>query len=215
MEERQLHKLTLCEPMHNPSLPKQQRCGFTLRRRLGLSAFPVSGSYHVGYQQALMDFAVTDLLHHIKIRPDISFDTVQTTLTAPEAEALAAMLVQTLANNLDGDLLTIQLNAIRHNSPSVLTPLTKLHLPRPNFNLPVQFPDVEVPRFLYGDRLCWVSDNELTDWGIVIGRFYSFAPHRRRWGWCYLIWLDPDSPSSDWVRADIAWEDDLEPLKVE
>jgi len=30
-----------------------------------------------------------------------------------------------------------------------------------------------------------------------------------------LIWLDTDSPSAAWVKADIAWEDDLEPLETE
>ncbi|MEO0405946.1 MAG: hypothetical protein AAF289_01210 [Cyanobacteria bacterium P01_A01_bin.135] len=103
------------------------------------------------------------------------------------------------------------LPAVRHSNFG-FTPLTKLHFTAHGADLPDGFPDVEVPRFLYGDRLCWVSDGELTDWGIVIGRFYSFTPHRRRWGWCYLIWLDPDAPSSGWVKADIAWEDDLEPL---
>ncbi|MBD2033602.1 hypothetical protein H6F76_00795 [Leptolyngbya sp. FACHB-321] len=82
-------------------------------------------------------------------------------------------------------------------------------------DLPANFPDVEVPRFLYGDRLRWLSNGELTDWGIAVGRFYSFAPHRCCWHWCYLIWLDPDSPSAAWVQADIAWEDDLEPLEAE
>jgi len=81
--------------------------------------------------------------------------------------------------------------------------------------LPANFPDVEIPQFLYGDRLCWISDGEVTDWGIVIGRFYSFAPHCDHWRWCYLIWLDPDSPSSAWVKADIGWEDDLGPMEGE
>ncbi|MEO0521151.1 MAG: hypothetical protein AAF171_28125 [Cyanobacteria bacterium P01_A01_bin.116] len=110
---------------------------------------------------------------------------------------------------------TAYLNTNSHRHLNTTNPLTKLHLPPSRANLPSSFPDVEIPRFLYGDRLCWLSDGELTDWGIVIGRFYSFAPHRRRWGWCYLIWLDPNSPSSDWVRADIAWEDDLEPIEME
>lgn len=82
-------------------------------------------------------------------------------------------------------------------------------------DLPATFPDVETPRFLYGDRLRWITHGETPDWGIAIGRFYSYAPHCRRWRWCYLIWLDADSPSSAWVKADIAWEDDLEPLEPE
>lgn len=90
--------------------------------------------------------------------------------------------------------------------------LIHFHLPTPSSDLPSHFPDVEMPRFLYGDRLYWMSDGEVTDWGVVIGRFYSFAPHCDRWQWCYLLWLDADSPSSAWVKSDIAWEDDLNPL---
>lgn len=82
-------------------------------------------------------------------------------------------------------------------------------------NLPSNFPDVETPLFLYGDRLRWIPDGNHWDWGIVIGRFYSFAPHRRSWAWCYLIWLDQASPSSAWTSADTAWENDLEPMEGE
>jgi hypothetical protein len=95
-------------------------------------------------------------------------------------------------------------------SVSQIESLIHPHLKAPSSDLPTNFPDVEIPRFLYGDRLRWMADGEANDWGIVIGRFYRFAPHCDRWQWCYLIWLDPASPSSAWVRADIAWEDDLQ-----
>lgn len=85
----------------------------------------------------------------------------------------------------------------------------------PSVTLPANFPDVETPKFLYGDRLCWLSDGEVSDWGIVIGRFYSFAPHCDRWAWCYLLWLDPASPSSAWLTADTAWEGDLQPMETD
>jgi hypothetical protein len=101
------------------------------------------------------------------------------------------------------------------SSTSQTVSLICSHLQSPAPDLPIHFPDVEMPRFLYGDRLRWISDGAATDWGIVIGRFYSFAPHCRRWAWCYLIWLDADSPSSAWVSADVAWEDDLQPLEAE
>ena len=89
--------------------------------------------------------------------------------------------------------------------------LGKLHLTHPGLGLPSTFPSVEAPRFGYGDRLRWIPHDNATDWGLVIGRFYSYAPHSRCWQWCYLIWLDSDSPSAAWVSADIAWQDDLEP----
>jgi hypothetical protein len=87
------------------------------------------------------------------------------------------------------------------------------HLKSLSPELPAHFPDVEMPRFLYGDRLSWISDGASTDWGIVIGRFYNFAPHCDRWRWCYVLCLDADSPSSAWISADMAWEDDLEPIE--
>ncbi len=93
---------------------------------------------------------------------------------------------------------------------SQIESLIHSHLKPPLSDLPTTFPDVETPRFLYGDRLWWMSDSEPSDWGIVIGRFYRFAPHCGRWHWCYLIWLDSDSPSSAWVKSDTAWEDDLQ-----
>jgi hypothetical protein len=57
------------------------------------------------------------------------------------------------------------------------------------------------------------NTKRIADWGVAIGRFYSFAPHHCAWTWCYLIWLDKLSPSYAWTVADTAWEDDLEPLE--
>jgi hypothetical protein len=66
---------------------------------------------------------------------------------------------------------------------------------------------------LYGDKLRWIAEGDNTDWGVAIGRFYSFAPHLCAWTWCYLIWLDKLSLSAAITVADIAWENDLEPLE--
>jgi hypothetical protein len=168
-----------------------------------------------GYQQALNDFAISDLLQRLKTYSDRSYDATWVALKAQEAETLAAILIQTLTANLNGNLLAVYLDAIRSKTLDASHPLSSLQLPPPATDLPTTFPDVEMPRFLYGDRLCWLSNGEPSDWGVAIGRFYSFAPHRCCWQWCYLIWLDANSPSAAWVQADIAWEDDLEPLEAE
>ena len=174
-----------------------------------------TGTYQAGYQQALADFAIADLLCRLKTYSDASFDAAWVALKTQEAETLAASLIQTLTANLDGNLLAAYLDAIRSKTLDASNPLSSLRLLPPAADLPTTFPDVEMPRFLYGDRLCWLSNGEPSDWGVAIGRFYSFAPHCCRWQWCYLIWLDADSPSTAWVKADIAWEDDLEPLETE
>ena len=168
-----------------------------------------------GYQQALNDFAITDLLHRLQTYSDPHFDANWVTLKPQEAETIAALLIQSLTANLNGNLLASYLNIIRHSKLNTSSALANLELPPPSTNFPIHFPNVEMPRFLYGDRLYWLSSGEISDRGVVIGRFYNFAPHRCCWAWCYLIWLDPDSPSSAWVSADVAWEDDLQPLEAE
>ncbi len=169
--------------------------------------------YQAGYQQALTDFSITDLLCRLKTYSDSNFDTASVALKTQEVETLAAILIQTLTANLNGNTLAGYLDVMRHNTLDASKSLSNLPLPPPSTDLPISFPDVETPRFLYGDRLHWISNGETTDWGVAIGRFYSFAPHCCRWRWSYLIWLAPDSPSSGWLKADVAWEDDLEPLE--
>jgi hypothetical protein len=171
--------------------------------------------YQAGYQQALTDFSITDLLCRLKTYSDSNFDTASVALKTQEVETLAAILIQTLTANLNGNTLAGYLDVMRHNTLDASKSLSNLPLPPPSTDLPISFPDVETPRFLYGDRLHWISNGETTDWGVAIGRFYSFAPHCCRWRWSYLIWLAPDSPSSGWLKADVAWEDDLEPFEEE
>ncbi|MDY7015666.1 MAG: hypothetical protein SVX43_19145, partial [Cyanobacteriota bacterium] len=79
---------------------------------------------------------------------------------------------------------------------------------------PAFFLEAQPSRYKFGEVLRWIplEDEEiaLIDWGIVIGRFYGYAPERCRWMWCYLLLLDPDSPSARWCVVDTAWENDLE-----
>jgi hypothetical protein len=89
----------------------------------------------------------------------------------------------------------------------------KYKRPRRPISLPVDFPNIDSPRFRDGDKLRWIAEDNKTDCGIVLGRFYNYAPHRRCWMWCYLIWLDKNSPSAAWIVADLAWEEDLEDLE--
>jgi hypothetical protein len=79
----------------------------------------------------------------------------------------------------------------------------------PDSGLPNNFPDVEMPHYAEGKTVRWKSALETSDWGIVLGRFYAYAPHLCRWTWKYVVLLDSNSPSSDWVNADTAWENDL------
>jgi hypothetical protein len=170
-------------------------------------------THQKGYQQALEDFAIANLLTQLQTYSDADFKTAQVNLTQPELENLAAILIRQLTANLNGKVLHDYFNAMRQGSANIPPGLVHLGFPPLSVDLPANFPNVQTPRYLYGDKLRWIPEGDKTDWGIVIGRFYSFAPHHCCWTWCYLIWLDKLSSSADWTVVDIAWEDDLEPLE--
>ncbi|GBE90941.1 hypothetical protein [Nostoc cycadae] len=194
---------------------------------------------HRAYQQALNDFGITELLAKLKNYSDADFDSTWMQLQQQEIETLAAILISELTHSINGKLIAAYLHLIRHNhqdiAPGLINPSLRdatrtaspngdaartlrvnLKYPDASIELPANFPDVaKTPRFLYGDRLRWLSNESDTDWGIVIGRFYSFASHLCAWSWCYLIWLSKDCPSAAWTSADIAWEEDLAPISEE
>lgn len=195
---------------------------------------------HRAYQQALDDFGITELLAKLKNYSDADFDGAWMQLQPQEIETLAAILISGLIESIDGKLIGAYFNLIRHNHQDIAPGLIKastplgfnperscsvsvrrsrrvnLKYPDASIELPANFPDVaNTPRFLYGDRLRWLSDESDTDWGIVIGRFYSFASHRCGWSWCYIIWLSKESQSAAWTSTDIAWEEDLAPMDEE
>lgn len=179
---------------------------------------------HRAYQQALDDFGITELLAKLKNYSDADFDNTWMQLQQQEIETLAAILITALTHSINGKLIAAYLHLIRHNHQDIVPGLINLKYPDTSIELPANFPDVaKTPRFLYGDhlrwgvahRLRWLSTQSDTDWGIVIGRFYSFASDRCYWSWCYLIWLSKDCPSAAWTSADIAWEEDLEPMDEE
>ncbi len=174
-----------------------------------------SPAYQKGYQQALDNFAIANLLTQLQTYSDADFKTAQVNLTQPELENLAAILIRQLTANLNGKVLHDYFNAMRQGSANIPPGLVHLGFPPPSLDLPANFPNVQTPRYLYGDKLRWICDDDKADWGIAIGRFYSFASHRGAWTWCYLIWLDKNSPSATRVVTDIACEHDLEPVDEE
>ncbi|MFP4123373.1 MAG: hypothetical protein ACLFWI_20755 [Coleofasciculus sp.] len=173
-------------------------------------------TYQQGYQQALEDFAIAPLFTHLETYSEPDFDPARMQLTPSELESLAAILIRDLTANLNGKAIALYLNALRHGSTDLLPSFSFRRFLFSSIDLPANFPQVKPPRFGDGDKLKWTSDRQdnlkSPDWGIAIGRFYSFAPHHCAWTWCYLIWLDQRSPSCRWTVADTAWEDDLEPF---
>jgi len=111
-------------------------------------------------------------------------------------------------------------NPLFNRDGDVIANTTPLILSQPpeGISLPSAFPgEVQLSDFLIGDRVRWkfLDDTPDTDWGRVVGKYYAFASHKSDWQWRYIIWLDDDSPSKEWLVLELAWENDLEPLENE
>jgi hypothetical protein len=180
---------------------------------------PPKSTQEAIYEQALHDFALTDLLANLGNCSRPEFDSQP--MTETELELVAALLVEQLAKNLDSHLVSTYLKAIRQGNREVVPDPISVEYPE-STQLPADFPTaVPSPRFIYGEhlRLCSVtSEGEReteTDAGRCIGRYYAYAPHHCQWMWKYVVWLSKDSVSAAWCVATTAWEDGLEPLTQE
>jgi hypothetical protein len=173
-------------------------------REATLDAHP--DSERQGYHKALVDFCIVDLIAQI----GVCANTNRLQLEPQEREALAALFVKRLSDNLTEKNVSDYFNTLRYGTEDVLPNPIPIELSPPCHFTP-NFAEALTPRFLEGTRVRWIHENR--EWGVVLGRFYAFAPHLCAWTWRYVVLLDSDSPSADWIVADTAWEDDLEPME--
>ncbi|NEO26786.1 MAG: hypothetical protein F6K03_07780 [Kamptonema sp. SIO4C4] len=157
-----------------------------------------------GYAKALKEFNVLFLIEQLAEAAPDSPDTLT---------ELAALLILHLANGLPLDWLSTYHHAVRRGQTQQLQRLLQMSRPLPlPADAPSFFLEAKPPYFPIGTVVRWLPLDDFMppDWGVVIGRFYGYAPERCRWLWCYVILLDPDAPSARWCGVDTAWENDLE-----
>lgn len=150
---------------------------------LELSA-QLNESYQAVYQQALVDFAIVPLIQHLETYSERHFDATWVSLTIQEAEAIAANLIHSLTTSLNGDLIAAYLKAIRHPNLDTSPALSGLTLPPPLTDFPANFPDVEMPRFLYGDRLTTVLETLLSGHEYFLNEYSIVDIAHFGWLWC-------------------------------
>ena len=156
-------------------------------------------------QQFEDDFGIKKLLSHL--RSHINADLIN--VEEQELKTLAKMMIEALAESLDSEQITSYLNTLHYGDSQPYQDDLNLEIPAPTTKAIDNFPVSIKPRYQGGDRVRWQSPDNDYDWGVVIGSFYAYARHNCQWGIYYLVWLDIQSPSADWVVADTAWEEDL------
>ncbi|MEG4838489.1 hypothetical protein [Microcoleus sp. B9-D4] len=105
---------------------------------------PVSdgSEYNRGYQQALDDFGIKQLLSGIRSYSDEDFEADRARMTGPEIESFAVFLILRVGANLKGSTIARYLNTLRKaNSPTIAD--------RPAIELNSN------PRGKTGDRTSW------------------------------------------------------------
>lgn len=167
------------------------------------------------YQQALSDFYIEELLEKLSNYSDADFDAKRMNLIPEELESLASTLLMQFIKGTNGKLISGCLNAIRYGDCDLLPNSVSQEVMPPLINFPINFPNGAVPGYSDGTCVKWKQLTKNTDWGIIIGRFYAYASHISQWSWKYVVLLDKSSPSSDWIVADTAWEEDLEEVTNE
>ncbi len=173
-------------------------------------------AYEAGYAKALDDYAVVDLLRKLS-----DFDAVDEggTPIAPsreEASVLAALLIGQLSESIDSMLMSSYFKAMRQGQTDRFAVPT-LEYPQ-STELPVGFDNGSLkatPRYREGTKIRLTPIDGISEWGTIIGRYFAYAPHRGMWMWRYIFWLDQNSTSAAWLKATLAWEEEIEAIESE
>jgi hypothetical protein len=104
--------------------------------------------YNRGYQQALDDFGITQLLSGIRSYSDEDFEADRARMTQPELESLAVFLILRVGANLNGSAIVRYLNTLRKaNSPTIVD--------RPAIELNSNVRSKTLEKSKEGDRASW------------------------------------------------------------
>ncbi len=86
--------------------------------------------YARGYQQALDDFGITQLLSRIRSYSDDDFDATGARMTGPEIESFAVFLILRVGANLNGSAIARYLNTLRKANSPVIADRPAMATPR-------------------------------------------------------------------------------------
>jgi len=104
--------------------------------------------YTRGYQQALDDFGITQLLSGIRSYSDEDFEADRARMTGPEIESFAVFLILRVGANLKGSTIARYLNTLRKaNSPTIAD--------RPAIELNSNSRGKTPEKSMQGDRNSW------------------------------------------------------------
>lgn len=151
-------------------------------------------------QSVYPDDAIAQLLLAVqKINP---------TLTAFESSQITTLLIKQLAVTLNCEIINNYLQAKRLGQQDIFSvPITR------EYPQSVELPNLlntPPPNYSIGSKVRLTPIDGATEWGTLIGNYLAYAPRVREWQWKYILFLDKDSPSADWVKTTNAWQDEIE-----
>jgi len=169
-------------------------------------------SYSQGYQQALADYCIKELLEYLNQFEDEDFSSAFSHLTRQESSLIAALFIQQLTqNSINGKLLTAYLSTIRQSSSDNLSSDIALAFPQ-SPELPADFihgePTVS-QQYSFGEKVSLVPVGGASESGTVVGYYFGYAWSQCRWCWHYVIWLSKSSLFPTVQKVTIAREEEI------
>ncbi|BAY10857.1 hypothetical protein [Calothrix sp. NIES-2098] len=158
-------------------------------------------AYQSGYSQALKDYAIANFLEALQQTNSI--------LLPSESSLIAALLIEKLPQAIDPELVSHYLHVVREGYAidAFTTPIT-LEYPQ-SVELP-QLSDIPAPCYSVGTKVRLTPIDGAAEWGTLIGYYLCYAPHRCRWMYRYILYLESNSPSAAWMKSTFAWEEEIE-----
>ncbi|MGI2906958.1 hypothetical protein [Tolypothrix sp. VBCCA 56010] len=133
---------------------------------------------------------------------------INPTLTAFESSQITTKLISQLALTINSEIINNYLQAIHYGQQDIFSaPITR------EYPQGVELPNllnISPPNYSIGSKVRLTPIDGATEWGTLIGYYLCYASHRCKWQWKYILFLDFDSPSADWVKTTFAWQDEIE-----
>ena len=138
----------------------------------------------------------------------LAVEKINPNLTPFESSQITTLLIEQLALTINSEIINNYLQAKHLGQQDIFdAPITR------EYPQGVELPNLlntPPPDYSIGSKVRLTPIDGATEWGTLIGYYLCYAEHHCKWQWKYILFLDFDSPSADWVKTTNAWQDEIE-----